>query len=116
LGQVLIPLLHHIGQHSFVPGVAGTITLSAERRDAYLLLHLADDGAGLDPDVQGDLFAPLLRRSDAEGARPMGMAIVDNLVRKAMGGSIRMVSVPGPGLRFEIRLPLSPSTLGPASA
>jgi signal transduction histidine kinase len=35
------------------------------------------------------------------------LAIADQLLRQDLGGSLRVVGLPGPGTRFEIRLPLS---------
>ncbi len=118
LGQVLVRLLQHLAQHALAEGQAGTLTLGASPAEGHLLLLLGDDGPGLPPEAQAGLStlagvaSPLLRRAGGEGAEGdtgstlLAMAVVDKLVRKDLGGSIRVVGLPGPGTRFELRLPL----------
>jgi len=127
LGQVLIRLLQHLAQHAFAPGQAGTLTLGASAAEGHLLLVLGDDGPGLPPEAQAGLSSlagvasPLLRRAGGEGTEGdargalLAMAVVDKLVRKDLGGSIRVVGLPGPGARFELRLPLQ-APVRPAAA
>lgn len=107
LGQVLTQLLQHLAAHAFAPGQAGALTLAAREADGHLVLSLGDDGPGLPPEGQNGLFAPLLRRTGADAGAPLGLAIADRLLRQDLGGSLRVVGLPGPGTRFEIRLPLS---------
>lgn len=115
LSQVLIQLLQHLAQHAFAPGQSGQLTLAAHSADGHLHLALGDDGAGLPPSALSGLFAPLLRHSAAQAGAHLGMAIVDRLVRKDLGGSIRVVGLPGPGVRFELRLPLQAPVKGPVA-
>ncbi|RVT83691.1 CHASE domain-containing sensor histidine kinase [Inhella crocodyli] len=107
LGQVLTQLLQHLATHAFPAGHRGQLLLRAHEADGHLILSLGDDGPGLPPDSENGLFAPLLHRTGADGRTPLGLAIADQLLRQDLGGSLRVVGLPGPGTRFEIRLPLS---------
>lgn len=68
-----------------------------------------DDGPGLDPIEQAQLFSkftrlPAARRGDAPGAG-LGLASCRHLAA-LMGGSVGVESQPGRGARFFLRLPL----------
>lgn len=110
LGQVLTQLLQHLATHAFpADHGGGCLRLRAFESDGHLILTLGDDGPGLPPDSSSGLFAPILRRTGADGRTPLGLAIADQLLRQDLGGSLRVVGLPGPGPRFEIRLPLNAS-------
>lgn len=114
LGLVVSQLLQHLARHAFPEGSVGTLRLSAQIQDDQLRLSFADDGPGLPPEAQSGSLGPLRRRSGSDGGAPLGMAIADQLLRQDLGGSLRVVGLPGPGPRFELRLPLRPPP--PASA
>jgi signal transduction histidine kinase len=52
------------------------------------------------------LFQPFFSTKINQGGTGLGMTIVENLVRKTLGGSLRVESSVGHGSRFLIRLPL----------
>jgi CheY-like chemotaxis protein/two-component sensor histidine kinase len=87
----------------------GHITLRLELLDQEVLLEIADDGIGMEPDMVSrvfDLFAQAERTSDrSQGGLGLGLSIVQSLVA-SHGGSVQAYSEGlGRGSVFAIRLP-----------
>jgi two-component system OmpR family sensor kinase len=87
-----------------VTPVAGRVTIDARRG----LVSVADTGPGLEPEDAARAFERfyLHRRIGHQHAvgTGLGLAIVKELA-EAMGGTASVVSEPGQGARFELRLP-----------
>ena len=90
----------------FVPrGAAPQVTLSSERRDAYLRITVADAGIGVDPEQQQRIFEPFVRlhdRSAYEGTG-LGLALVARAVTR-LGGRYGVEPGTGGGSRFWVEL------------
>lgn len=106
------------------------ISLSASTVGDHVLMEVADDGRGVDPQqVARRAAAHGLRvpevldsaavlnllcepgfstrdEADRAAGRGVGMAVVNNVVRE-LGGTLAMQSEPGQGTRFILRLPLT---------
>jgi chemosensory pili system protein ChpA (sensor histidine kinase/response regulator) len=141
--QIVDPLLHLV-QNTIAHGIeapderralgkdpVGTVTLSAAHEGGAVLVEVADDGRGIDPDV-------LRRRAIAQGfvpadatlddpqaldliflpgfstaaavttaaGRGVGMDVVRTNVRR-LNGDVEVRSVVGGGTKFTLRLPLT---------
>lgn len=71
-------------------------------RDGLLALRLSDNGCGMDDTTLAHLFDPFYTtKMDGTG---LGLAVVKSVIESHQG-SIRVVSTPGQGSCFEIRLP-----------
>jgi signal transduction histidine kinase len=87
----------------------GEVRIGARRmHHGGVLIHIEDDGEGVDPADIPRLMRPFEQGQNAltrstEGAG-LGLPIVV-LLCKAMGGALRLVSEPGRGLRAEVLLP-----------
>ena len=141
--QIVDPLLHLV-QNSMAHGIeaaderralgkepTGTVTLSAAHEGGAVLVEVADDGRGIDPDVlrrravdQGfipadaeldeaqilDLiFLPGFSTAAAvttAAGRGVGMDVVRTNVRR-LNGDVEVRSVIGEGTKFTLRLPLT---------
>lgn len=102
LRQVFVNLLQNAVE-AIPPGRAGTVRVSAEVERAQLLVHVADDGMGMDDATRARVFEPLYTtKKDGTG---LGLAIVESLV-KQHGGALSLVTSPGAGATFTVRLPL----------
>lgn len=102
LRQIFVNLLQN-GVEAIPPGRAGTVRVSAEVERAQLLVHVADDGMGMDDATRARVFEPLYTtKKDGTG---LGLAIVESLV-KQHGGALSLVTSPGAGATFTVRLPL----------
>ncbi len=80
----------------------GQIEIGARRRDATrLLLWVADDGAGVPPELRATLFDPFV--SQRSGGTGLGLVLAREIVQ-AHGGRITLVPA-SQGARFEMELP-----------
>ncbi len=111
----------------------GRINLSLQREGGNVLLHLADDGAGMSVDrirekaIERQLMNPSAELSEQEilqfifqagfsmaetvtqiSGRGVGMDVVSSEI-KQLGGSIDILSQEGQGTQFAIRLPFTVS-------
>lgn len=143
--QIVDPLLHLV-QNAIGHGIEavderralgkppiGAVTLSAAHQGGTVILEVADDGRGIDPDlvrrravargfVPGDTAAALSDREALEliflpgfttatsvttaSGRGVGMDVVRTNVRR-LNGEIDVTSTVGEGTRFTLRLPLT---------
>ena len=113
--------------------VAGTITLSASHQGGYIIVHIADDGRGLNTDAirakalekglvsqaQADamddaevhrlIFTPGFSTASSVtslSGRGVGMDVVRANIEQ-IGGQVDLVSTPGQGTVISLRIPLT---------
>ncbi|MFT4201632.1 sensor histidine kinase [Gordonia sp. (in: high G+C Gram-positive bacteria)] len=107
LHQVLANLLANARVHT-PPGTVVTVALSTVAGDA--LLTVSDNGPGIDPGLQPEVFTRFARgdssRSRTAGSTGLGLSIVDAVVG-AHHGTITLRSEPGDTV-FTLRLPSAP--------
>ncbi|WP_404326830.1 ATP-binding protein [Aerophototrophica crusticola] len=111
LAQVVLNLLSNAVK--FVPQGSGRVVLSVERDgDGMLRLSVADNGPGIPPEYQEEVFDRFRQVSDAQAGKPqgtgLGLAICRRLVEH-MGGRIWVESLPGQGATFRFTVPLAPT-------
>ncbi|MFO1272192.1 MAG: ATP-binding protein [Rubrivivax sp.] len=103
LAQVLANLLSNAVKYDR-PG--GRVTLTASQDGCGVRIAVADTGPGLSEDQQRQLFQPFNRlgaeRTGVEGVG-LGLLISRQLV-ELMGGTITVLSAPGRGSEFAVRL------------
>jgi CheY-like chemotaxis protein/two-component sensor histidine kinase len=79
---------------------------------ASLVLRVSDNGVGMEPAVQDQLFKPILRAEISTTQRVagsgLGLTIAKRLTR-LMEGEIDVQSAPGNGSTFTVMLPLRPA-------
>ena len=114
--QVLVNLLTNA--HEYCPKGA-SIRVTAARADDEVELAVSDDGPGM-PEEQLDHIFDRFTRGDAGltqrvGGTGLGLAISKSLV-ELHGGTIDVVSSPGRGSSFRVRLPAAPAARAPAPA
>ncbi len=101
LREVLMNLLENARD---AVGADGNVTVSAQRVDGRIELHVADDGPGIPAELLPRIFDPhFSTRSSGTG---LGLAIVRRLV-ESWGGSVSVDSRPGEGTRFTVRIAAS---------
>ena len=118
LRQVLRALVRNAGEA--VAGRGGRVVLRCSRFEAerehfattyldegqpagpYLRLEVADEGVGIEPEIQRRVFDPFF--STRASARGLGLATVLGFVR-AHQGAIRLDSRPGQGTTFSLWFP-----------
>jgi PAS domain S-box-containing protein len=105
LQQVILNLLTNAMK--FTPA-GGKITVTCERQDGNVLIHVADTGIGIPPERLRDIFEPFVQVSDARADTSgqgvgLGLSISRDLAR-AMGGNLTVESRPGEGSTFTVTL------------
>jgi signal transduction histidine kinase len=108
LGRVLINLVNNAYLHAFEGRKDGVLTISAhaQAQAGEVALVVADNGSGMAPESLAKLFDPFFSTKIGKGGTGLGMAIVQNLVTKALGGRISVASTFGQGTQFDIVLPM----------
>jgi len=91
---------------------SSTVRVSVESSGALTTISVADQGAGIPPAEQRDIFRKFVRGSAARALNVkgtgIGLAIAEHIV-KAHGGRLEVKSEPGQGSRFTIVLPAQAS-------
>jgi PAS domain S-box-containing protein len=86
-----------------------SIDCTIEYGSAEVEIHIKDQGIGIPPDEQKQLFQRFFRATNTGGISGTGLGL--SIVKKyldLMGGSIRMTSAPGMGSTFTVSFPDSP--------
>jgi signal transduction histidine kinase len=92
----------------FRPGPGGRIDVSLTEVDGSWRISVLDDGFGIEPPNQGQLFKRFARIETDANRHLVGMGIGLYLVREvalAHGGRVLVVSRPGAGSEFTLELP-----------
>ena len=85
----------------------GTISITARRTPAGVVITLQDDGSGIEPEMLGKIFDPFVStKSDGTG---LGLFICYGIVQNH-NGTIEVDSDPGVGTRFILTFPDVPET------
>ncbi|HEX9122419.1 MAG TPA: HAMP domain-containing sensor histidine kinase [Actinomycetota bacterium] len=109
LRQVVDNLLDNVRVHT-PPGAAAHVRVSRDGDDVVLVV--ADEGPGLDPETAARVFERFYRgdpsRSRSNGGAGLGLSIVAAIV-EAHGGTVLAGSPEGGGARLEVRIPAAPS-------
>ncbi|HEY3352426.1 MAG TPA: ATP-binding protein, partial [Polyangia bacterium] len=102
LRQVVLNLLVNALQAT-ADGNEVRITLAAA--DGRATLVVADDGCGMSPAVQEQVFNPFFTTKEVGQGTGLGLAVVHGIVT-SHHGTIRVESAPGHGSTFRVELPL----------
>jgi PAS domain S-box-containing protein len=85
------------------PGISPRVRIWSERRDGRVIIHVKDNGIGIEKEFQDKIFGIFKRlRRDYEGTG-IGLTIVKKAVER-MGGSIAVDSAPREGSTFSLSL------------
>ena len=84
----------------------GKIELSTSQRGNMLILRVADNGAGIEPENLDKLFTPFFTTKPVGEGTGLGLSISHGII-KQHGGDITVDSVVNQGTVFEISLPVA---------
>jgi signal transduction histidine kinase len=89
----------------------GAVTVNYFTEDSFLDIVVEDNGKGIPKEEQIKIFDVYFRGANASGALGdgIGLYVVKENLEK-IGGEIKVVSEPGKGSRFIVRLPLDRRT------
>jgi signal transduction histidine kinase len=105
LSQIITNFVLNSLTHGFEPQQEGHIHVVADQQDGDLQLRYSDDGRGIEADIQRRVFDPFFTTNRAGGNTGLGLHIVYKIVTEQLGGKIDLLSNPGKGLEFSIRVP-----------
>jgi signal transduction histidine kinase len=106
LEQVLINLLSNASKYS---PENSTITLRAAIKEDNLLVEIQDQGIGVPPEEQNQLFMPYHRAQQDRQSYPgigLGLAVCSQIIQ-AHGGKIWLESERGKGSSFKFTIPVN---------
>jgi signal transduction histidine kinase len=101
----VINLINNAYIHAFEGRTEGVLAISAQLQDQDVTMRFRDNGVGIEQNNLEKLFEPFFSTKIGRGGTGLGMAIVQNLVTKTLGGNISVTSIVGQGTCFEVRLP-----------
>jgi signal transduction histidine kinase len=84
----------------------GRLTVETTAVPDGVLLSVEDEGVGIPPDVLEHIFERFFTTKAVGEGTGLGLPVVHEIVN-AHEGSVHVISEPGKGSRFEIRLPLA---------
>ncbi len=100
--QVLIVLLVNAQE---ALGRGGEVTVETRRSAGGIEIAVRDNGPGIPPELQLQIFEPFFSTKDDPHRTGLGLAVAKGIVERH-GGRIRLNSAPGQGAEFIVELPL----------
>lgn len=85
----------------------GTIWVRTFSEKDYIVVEIADNGAGIPPQIQARIFDPFFTTKEIGVGTGLGLEITYRIVVSQHQGDIRCFSQPG-DTRFQVRLPICP--------
>ena len=83
---------------------SGNLTIRTARENDFVLVEIADNGAGIPPDAMPRIFDPFFTTKGVGEGTGLGLDVV-NCIIKNVGGHVSVTSVPG-DTRFQVRIPI----------
>jgi signal transduction histidine kinase len=112
-GAMLRHMVRNLFTNARLHGGGGAIRAEVWRVGSQALIAVEDDGPGVPESERERIFAPFYRlpgpRSPGDAGLGLGLALVRQVARYHAGDVAYIVRQPT-GSRFEVRLPVSPST------
>lgn len=109
LNQVFMNLLSNaIDAVEDTPDRVGRITIrtSVKADHSAIIIQIADNGAGMTPEIKAQLFDPFFTTKPPGKGTGLGLAISHQIIVEKHGGILRCESTPGNGTEFWIEIPL----------
>ena len=107
VSQILTNMLMNSLVHGYEHEQPGNIVIGAALDGETVVFNYADDGAGMDTDTLGKLFDPFFTTRRGSGGSGLGAHILFNLATGPLGGTVKVDSAPGQGLKYVLRFPRS---------
>ncbi len=83
---------------------SGKLTVRTARENDFVLVEIADNGAGIPPEALSRIFDPFFTTKGVGEGTGLGLDVVSRII-KNVGGHISVTSVPG-DTRFQVRIPI----------
>jgi len=106
LNEIISAFVMNSLTHAFDPGTAGSMIISAQRREAEIVLRFSDNGKGIPAEHLPKIFDPFFTTKRGAGGSGLGLSIVFNLTTRKLGGRVSCSSKEGEGTVFLLEMPL----------
>jgi signal transduction histidine kinase len=108
LEQVLLNILANAAQAMAGAGMTRSpqIVLRTRQCDEMVVIEIEDNGPGMDEATRGRIFEPFFTTKDVGIGTGLGLPVAYAIVTKGHHGLIEVMSQPGKGSCFAIKLPL----------
>ena len=115
-GQINQVLMNLLANAADAVGNAGNIWITTRTTESaaadghtseQVVITIRDDGAGIPADVQARIFDPFFTTKEVGKGTGLGLSVSYSIVGKH-GGALSVVSAPGAGSTFTLRLPIEP--------
>ncbi len=83
-----------------------TITIRTLKEKEHAVIIISDNGPGIDPAVQRHIFEPFYTTKGVGMGTGLGLSVSYYIITKTHRGTIDVISKPGEGAVFTIKLPL----------
>jgi signal transduction histidine kinase len=103
-GQILQVLVNLMVNAIQAMPDGGDLTLSTRIGDEAVFLSVEDSGTGMSEEILKQIFVPFFTTKEVGQGTGLGLSVAHGIVT-AHGGTISVVSEPGSGSKFEVRLP-----------
>ena len=94
------------GQSSVASGKEQRTTDNGQLTTDFVVIQIADNGAGMSQDVQQKIFDPFFTTKSVGSGTGLGLSISYQIVVEKHQGYISCVSAPGKGTEFIVKIPL----------
>jgi len=111
LGRVLLNLLTNAfyavrqRQQQGEPGYAPTVCVRTKHLGDEVEVQVQDNGTGIPEAVRQKIFQPFFTTKPTGEGTGLGLSLAHDIVTKGHGGILEVVSQPGQGATFTLRLP-----------
>ena len=106
LSQIIINLINNSLLHAFIGSQEGKITISAAIDGDRLILYYRDNGIGMSEEQKSNAFTKFYTTKAGSGGSGLGLAIIKKLVEDELDGEITLISEPGCGINFIMKISL----------
>jgi signal transduction histidine kinase len=111
LGQIAINLIQNALEALPSRDAAVSVSSRYDQRSGRVLIEVADEGSGIDPELLPRITDPFFTTKRGSGGMGLGLAIVSQIVHDH-GGTIDFDSKPGHGTRVLLSFPAQPEGRG----
>jgi signal transduction histidine kinase len=87
--------------------VKPTLNVSTGRSESSVEVRISDNGPGIPPEVKSKIFEPFFTTKPTGSGTGLGLSMSYDIITKGHGGELDVVSEPGQGATFIVRLPVS---------
>ncbi|WP_243438352.1 ATP-binding protein [Fundidesulfovibrio soli] len=107
--QVLFNLMRNAAQAMSQGQTAEPVlTLRTRIEGDWAVIEVEDNGPGMEESVRRKVFEPFFTTKSPGSGTGLGLSVSYFIVRENHGGEFDVISAPGKGARFILRLPLHP--------